>query len=218
MSETYTVVQGDHLSRVAAQFGFADYLTIWDHASNASLKKARDNPNVLLPGDRLFIPDLEPKRETVATGKTHPFQLRIETLMLRIGLEDVLFKPLANVKCELTIDGQLFSLLTNAKGQFEHVLLPTAEKAELRIRDGATRTDDLLIPVRIGHLNPIESVTGQKARLNNLGYFAGAVDKDDERLFRSAVEEFQCDQLGHAAVDGKCGPKTQAKLKAMHGC
>jgi hypothetical protein len=33
--------------------------------------------------------------------------------------------------------------------------------------------------------------------------------------FRSAVEEFQCDN--QLTVDGKCGPNTQAKLKAVHG-
>lgn len=37
-----------------------------------------------------------------------------------------------------------------------------------------------------------------------------------ELRFRSAVEEFQCDN--GLTVDGKCGPNTQAKLKLIHGC
>ncbi len=218
MSATYTVVQGDHLSRIARHYGFADYLVIWSHAENAALKKARDNPNVLLPGDQLFIPDRNLKQEPAATGKMHPYQVNVNKLVLRLTLEDAFFKPVASAKCELTIDGETFKLVTDAKGRLEHDLPPTAEKAVLVIKDAVTTINDQLIAVRIGHLDPIDAVSGQKARLNNLGYFAGALDQDDERLFRSAVEEFQCDQIGPAAVDGKCGPKTQAKLKEMHGC
>jgi hypothetical protein len=71
----------------------------------------------------------------------------------------------------------------------------------------------------VGHLDPVDTPTGQKARLNNLGYFAGSLAKEDEALFKSAVEEFQLERMGGgAAVDGKCGPKTQAKLKEAHGC
>jgi peptidoglycan hydrolase-like protein with peptidoglycan-binding domain len=42
------------------------------------------------------------------------------------------------------------------------------------------------------------------------------LDEEDEARFKSAVEEFQCDH--GLAVDGKCGPKTQAKLEEIHGC
>ncbi len=55
--------------------------------------------------------------------------------------------------------------------------------------------------------------SGQQARLDNLGYFAS--DGDDD-AFKSAVEEFQCDNS--LTVDGDCGPATQAKLKQVYGC
>jgi hypothetical protein len=62
---------------------------------------------------------------------------------------------------------------------------------------------------------PVEELSGQQVRLNNLGYFAGDVGEKDEESFRSAVEEFQC---GHgSAVDGVCGPTSQAKLNEVHG-
>jgi len=53
----HTVVQGEHLSSIAKKYGFSSYKTIWDHGQNADLKKKRQNPNVIFPGDRLFIPD-----------------------------------------------------------------------------------------------------------------------------------------------------------------
>ena len=59
--------------------------------------------------------------------------------------------------------------------------------------------------------------SGQQERLRNLGYLADPLPGDDpEELFRIAVEEFQCDHK--LAVDGKCGPATQAKLRDVHGC
>jgi hypothetical protein len=52
MAESYTVRQGDHLSKIAKAFGFSDYHTIWDHPNNGDLKQKRQNPNVLLPATR----------------------------------------------------------------------------------------------------------------------------------------------------------------------
>src|ERR1035438_5291586 len=59
MPTAYTVKQGDHLSRIADQFGFSDYRVIWDYAGNADLKAQRKNPHVLFPGDSVIIPDKE---------------------------------------------------------------------------------------------------------------------------------------------------------------
>jgi murein L,D-transpeptidase YcbB/YkuD len=59
-------------------------------------------------------------------------------------------------------------------------------------------------------------VSGQVALLKILGYSAGDVNQPDPRALRSALEEFQCDN--GLQVDGVCGPKTQPKLKRVHGC
>ena len=67
MPITYTVVQGDYVSRIAAQQGFAGYSKIWNHPNNAELKNLRQNPEVLYPGDVLFIPDRE-DRSTESEG------------------------------------------------------------------------------------------------------------------------------------------------------
>jgi peptidoglycan hydrolase-like protein with peptidoglycan-binding domain len=70
--------------------------------------------------------------------------------------------------------------------------------------------------LKVGDLDPVVEVPGQIERLNNLGYFAGVVGKNDDTAFHSAVEEFQCD-FG-LKVDAICGPKTRAKLQEIHGC
>jgi hypothetical protein len=48
--------QREHLSAIGQQNGFRSYHTIWDQPNNADLKAKRD-PQVLFPGDQLFIPD-----------------------------------------------------------------------------------------------------------------------------------------------------------------
>jgi LysM repeat protein len=218
MAETYTVKQGDFLSKIAAKYGFTNFLTIWDDPQNAELKQERKNPNVLFPGDVLTIPDKKHKQESGSTEQRLRFQLKRSKIVLRLVLEDAFNKPIANAECELAVEGETHKLVSDGKGKIEKEIPASAGKATLVIKDPSTPVNDQVIPVLIGHLDPIDKISGQKARLNNLGYFAGSLDTDDEDLLRSAVEEFQCEHMGKTEVDGKCGPKTQAKLLEVHGC
>jgi hypothetical protein len=216
MASHYTVKPGDYVAKIAEENGFYDFLTIWEHAQNKQLKEKRKNPNVLAPGDELFIPDKTLKKESGATGQLHRFQVKPGKLLLRLVLEDLYGKPVANAKCELRVDGALFQLVSAADGKIEKEIPLTAQDAELVVTDGETALKNVKLKVQIGHLDPVEELSGQKARLSNLGYYLGSLDKDDAPQFRSAVEEFQCDQ--GLTVDGDCGAKTQAKLKEIHGC
>lgn len=73
MPTMYTVKQGDYLSAIADQFGFADYTTIWNDPNNADLKSQRQNPNVLYPGDQLYIPDKTQGSYQKPTDQKHVF-------------------------------------------------------------------------------------------------------------------------------------------------
>jgi len=214
----HIVEQGEYLSLIARKYGFSDFRTIWDHPENSKLKQKRENPNVLFPGDQLFIPARESKEESGSTDQKHKFETKQGKLTLRLLLEDAYLKPIADAKCELVVEGQLFKLVTDGEGKLEKEIPATAQKATIVVKDPVTPINDDVIPIRIGELDPVEEVSGQQARLNNLGYFAGPIDQHDETLFHSAVEEFQCEHMGPSQVDGKCGPKTQAKLKEVHGC
>ena len=216
MEDYYTVQQGDHLSKIAKDNGFTDYTVIWDHPNNSDLKKLRQNPNILLPGDEVFIPDMEQKQESGAADKKHTFTVDKKTLKLRLVLEDIYEKPIAGAQCALLIDGQVFQLTTDGNGKLEQEIPLDAKEGTLTIRGDQTPFANDIIPIKIGHLDPIDEISGQVARLNNLGYSAGPLDGSDEDAFDSAVEEFQCDHS--LTVDGICGPKTQAKLKQVHGC
>lgn len=81
---------------------------------------------------------------------------------------------------------------------------------------GALHVQNMVLPFRIGTLDPVEERSGWQARLNNLGYTAGLPQAADETTLRCAVEDFQSDY--DLTVDSVCGPKTQAKLKEVYGC
>jgi N-acetylmuramoyl-L-alanine amidase len=216
MEDFHTVEQGEHLSKIAKDNGFTDFRTIWDHPQNAELKKLRQNPNVLAPGDEIFIPDKGEKSESGATEKRHTFLLNKQPLKLRLVLEDIYEKPISGAQCALLVGDQTFQLTTDSKGKLEQEIPLDATEGVLTIRGDQTPFSNEVFPIKIGHLDPVDQVSGQVARLNNLGYFAGSLDGSDTDAFKSAVEEFQCDHS--LKVDGDCGTKTQAKLKEVHGC
>jgi N-acetylmuramoyl-L-alanine amidase len=211
----HIIQQGEHLSRIADEHGFADFHTIWDHPDNADLRQQRENPNVLLPGDKLFIPLKETKEDPGATEKRHRFKFSGSDLKLRLRILDFDNQPLTNTACQLHVDGDVFELTTDAEGRIAHRIAPTAEDAML-VFDDPLVPFDLGTRIRIGHLDPVEEVSGQKARLANLGYYFTRGDGRDEERFQFGVQEFQCDH--DLKVTGVCGPETQTKLKETHGC
>lgn len=207
---THTVKQGEHLSGIAAQYGFGDYKSVWNDPGNASLRSQRPDPHVLYPGDVVTIPDKKVKHETRPTGKSHQFKTARQPLMLRLVLRDFDNLPLANTDCELEIEGEKKPLKTDANGRLETPVPATAEKGVLRVP-----ALEMELEVKIGHLDPHDKDSGWIGRLKNLGYHSGsATDPDDLRL-RYAVEEFQCDNK--LPVTGKLDAATSSKLKEIHG-
>ncbi len=216
MSSYHTVEQGEYLALIARNNGFANSAIIWNHENNADLKALRENPNILLPGDQVFIPDKQTKQADLQGGRSTKFQVQVDKLLLRLKLAEQFGEPLANAKCVVRVDGNSKEKTTDGDAVIEVQVAATAQDISLIVKEKGSPLEGLEIPIKIGHLDPVDVPTGQAARLNNLGYFAGPNDTIDEKLLASAVEEFQCDH--GLAVDGKCGPLTQAKLKKIHGC
>ena len=207
----YTVQQGDHLSGIAEQFGFQKLETIWNHANNAQLKQLRKNPHILFPGDIVFIPDKTDKTAPAPTTKLSTFQIDISKLKLNLKLMDVNDDPIASKPVTLTVEGAVVPPpATDGGGE-------TSSQIKKSAKDATLVVGDLEIPLKIGHLDPVDKQSGQIARLNNLGYEAGDAETVDIDAFESAVEEFQCD-AGIKPITGNCDGTTQGKLVAVHGC
>jgi N-acetylmuramoyl-L-alanine amidase len=210
MGQVHIVEQGEHLTQIATRYGFSDFHVVWDDPQNANLRERRPNPNVLFPGDEVYIPDPTEKRSSIETGQRHRFQLAGCKLKLRIVLQDYGGKPIAAAACTLEIDDARYKLTTDSRGTIDKEISPTARHGNLSVPDLG-----IDLPIQVGDLDPVEEPSGFKARLANLGYYLAPPDDSDDSELRSAIEEFQCDNALRA--DGICGPKTQSKLKEVHG-
>ncbi len=209
MPQTHTVQQGDHLTSIAARYGFYNRNIIWDHPANAELKENR-NPNILLPGDQLFIPDKTAKTECRPTTLLHTFYVDDQPLQLLITLKDWDGIPVANAACDLQVDAAHFPLNSDAAGNLSKSITKKAAQGAVRIDSPQT-----LIQFQIGYLDPSSADSGWRARLANLGYSSKLAEQDEGRM-RLAVEEFQCEN--GLPVTGLMDDATKAKLEAVHGC
>lgn len=217
MGFEYTVAQGDCLSSIAAQFGLADWRTIYDHPNNAAHRRRRPDPNLLFPGDRLFIPQ-EAAVEAAGTDTRHRFRKSAARVALRLAVKDVLGRPVAGRPYRLQVGLRQFSGVTGGGGEVEHEIPADASTGELFVagEEGSNLPSSETWTLRLGHLDPVDTVSGVQARLNNLGYDAGLVDGVTGPRTRGAVALFQREH--GLFVDGIAGPRTQAKLAEIHGC
>ena len=214
MPKVHVVEQGEHLSDIAARHGFSSFRVIWDHPENAELKKKRKNPNILFPGDRLFIPDKELREEARPVDQLHRFEAVREELQLRVKVLDLTDKPEGG-PCFLVAGGVPNPMAEN-DNVFEDFIQSDVKEARMEFPESRPRLKVSLSP---GRLDPVETASGQRERLNNLGYFAGYTEGNAEQ-FQFAVEEFQCDhqkELGLKKPTGVCDAKTQALLEKVHG-
>jgi N-acetylmuramoyl-L-alanine amidase len=225
MAVTHIVKQGETLSGIAAQHGFGNFRTIFDHPNNAALKARRD-PHVLFPGDRVFIPDRIEKNENRQTGAVHVFATEIRPLLLRLKLLDLDRNPIANAICDVGVETppppvkkdapppkpETQKIPTDAAGFLERrPIAPRVRHGEVTAHippkkkpppppnkdtppPPEPKETTVKFDLKIGSLNPPTKLSGQQARLNNLGYFAGFDLKDLDQLLWAA-EEFSCDML-----------------------
>lgn len=220
MSKTHVVAPDETLASIALQHGFSSANTLWDHPQNAKLREIRQNPLILFEGDEVFIPERESREEPAATERRHRFETTVETLELHVKVLDQGFQALQG-NARLLI-GSDETDMRQENSIFKAPLPPDTRSGLLDFPVSKTQRQRPRIEVRPGRLDPLDTVSGQQQRLNNLGYFAGFVPPTDPRApdsqFRWAVEEFQCDHMGPPQVDGIAGPLTLKKLKAVYGC
>jgi peptidoglycan hydrolase-like protein with peptidoglycan-binding domain len=162
---TYKVAQGDCLSSIAERFGFFPD-ALWSLPENAELKQKRKDPNVLYPGDSVFVPDLRPKEAFCGTDQRHSFRKKGVPAKLKLRLMDD-DQPRKTIPYQLEIDGRWLSGATDGDGYLEHPIPPSARKGKLLVGEGPTKD---VYELQFGTLDPIETEEGVRGRLTNLGY------------------------------------------------
>ncbi|MFH1746446.1 MAG: peptidoglycan-binding domain-containing protein [Planctomycetota bacterium] len=204
------VRQGECITSIARDTGHF-WETIWEDDGNSEVRAARQNPNVLRPEDRLAIPEMRRKDETVSPEMRHRFIRRGEPAMLRLRLEDE-GRPRANLPYVLEIDGEQHSGTTDAEGKIDERIPGSAQRAELRVGEGE---DQDIYDLQLGELDPITTNTGVQARLNHLGFNAGPVDGEIGEQTQAAIAEFQDSR--QMTVTGNPDGQTRQRLRDDHG-
>ena len=208
----YVVDQGECMASVAYENGFL-LETLWNHPGNAQLKSGRKDPNVLLPGDRVHIPEKRIREESCATDNNHQFVVKGATEILRIVLLDSDGKPRGSLPYILKVKGgRTKSGCTNKNGLVEAPIPPNAREGELIINSGGAEEH---YELDLGAIDPPSTVTGVQARLNNLGFSCGDVDGALGPLTAGAIRKFQESQ--NLPVTGKMDDNTCDALFSQHG-
>ena len=203
----YVVKEGDSIESIAFEKGYF-WETVWEHPDNAELKEVRKDPNVLLPGDRVTIPEKTPKQESGETEMRHRFLRKgiPATFALQVFDRD---EPWANQPYTLTVDDLVFTGVTDPDGLLRHPVPPNAKKGRLTIGP-----DEAVFDLDFGAVDPITEPKGIQQRLNNLGFHCGPPDGHIGEDTRAALRAFQ--ERAGLPVTGERDEATVAKLEELH--
>ena len=210
----YTVVQGDCLSSIAARFGFGDWRTIYHAPQNEGFRANRPDPNVIFPGDQLFIPTPEAEPVERATGARHTFQLRTTAPRLRVRLLMGFPFPVTHLY-RLTVDGAEHEGSV-AEGEVIDVpIRPDTASGQMWVWPQlGYPLEPFEWTFRLGQLDPANELSGVQARLNNLGFRCGTVDGIMGPKTSAALMLFQCARA--IAATGTLDDGTREALRVTH--
>jgi hypothetical protein len=239
----YVVREGDCISSIAHDHGFF-WETIWNLPENDELKRARENPFVLLKGDRVTVPALRARDESCSAEAKHRFKRKGVPGEIEIVLNELTSdepapkdytsnaegeyevpepptlepKPIKDTKYALIIDGVITTGTTDSGGKLRARIPPNARSGQVKVRPG--EPDELVIELSLGHLDPVTTWAGLAHRLRNLGYTVtgfpeGNAEGNAPAGMVGAITAFQKDK-GQTA-DGRVTTSLLDAVKQAHG-
>ena len=205
----HVVQQGDHVRKLAFRCGL-DPETVWKHEKNAALADKRKNMDLLHPGDILHLPPEPPPPVDVTAGSKNRYKAKAPRVNLKLKVA-VTGKDLGNKPFEVhgCGGGEPLKGTTLADGEISVDLPVWVREVTVKVPDAG-----LVMPMRVGDLDPIEETSGQKQRLRNLGYLPATGDIEPEQL-TAALRAFQSDQKMN--VSGQSDEETRAAIVKQHG-
>lgn len=211
----HVVTSGEGISSIAEATGFF-WQTLWNHGDNADLKRARPNPHVLLPGDRVTIPPREEKLHDAQTGRRHRFRRRGVPAQIRFQVRDAEGKPFAGKRYELKVGSLLYEGTTDAEGRILRWVAAAARTGEITVWLATPDYPEVVrYSLQVGHLEPIESTRGVKSRLNGLGFACGEASDEIDAATAEALRAFQRAQ--GMTETGQLDEATRGKIREAYG-
>lgn len=208
----YRVIPGDCLASIAERFGFSEPMIIYNHPDNAALRRARPDPNVLLAGDEVIVPERTPRVLELATEQRHRFVVKRPLTFLRLRLEEADGTPRSGLPYEVTFLNKTVKGVTTAAGVIEQPIPRDLTLAVVSVGKGKNRET---FNVGLGFVDPVTSASGLRQRLANLGLLRPLDGVSDDLALRFAIHSFQLRE----GLEPAGGPDTATlnKLVEVHG-
>jgi hypothetical protein len=212
----YIIRQGDYLTKLGHTMGFEPQ-AIWGHAKNAKLRERRPEPDMLHPGDLLWVPDApELRRLSIKGGATNRYAAHIPKkpveLRLQIGGEVLAKEPYLI----LGLGPEPIEGATDENGWLKTTVDVHVREIEVILTERA-RT----LRLRIGDLDPVDTLAGLRKRLLHLGFYqptkVGVENQDatDGDALVAALKAFQASE--ELPANGKLDDATWSALERAHG-
>lgn len=210
----HTVQPGDCIASIAHAYGFSDPKAIFDHADNAELKRKRKDLNVLYPGDRVAVPERVEKEVDCAAGQKHRFTVKLPKVKLHLVLVGPDGEAMSGKTYKLVVGDRTIPGTTTGVGAVEAEVPADATTGTLylKMRDD-DEGDGFPFPLQIGHLDPVEEISGVQARLENSGFHCGGESALGPKT-RAALAGFQ-KKMGLDPT-GDLDDDTRTRLRGLH--
>lgn len=209
---SHVVAPGECLASIAEHYGFADPAVIYNHPENAALRRERPDPNVLLAGDVVAIPDRKLREIRTGTEQRQRVVVKRRPVELRLRLLDDQRQPRAGLPFVVEFQDQSIRGTTDGDGVVIAAVPSWLPAATVRVTDHGTEE---VFQVALGYLDPADSAEGLQQRLANLGYLISAPGVPVPVMLRLALEAFQRDR--GIRPTGEPDADTVAALLLEHG-
>ncbi|MCC7374379.1 MAG: peptidoglycan-binding protein [Verrucomicrobiales bacterium] len=200
------------MSSIASTHGFS-WQTLWEAPGNADLRQLRKDPHILYPGDIVQIPKKELGSAVGATQARHRFRRNWVPEFLHIRLLEPDGSPKTGWHYCMMVDAVILKEgFTPETGEVRLPIPPNAGSGKIHLNKGETTEE---YAFSLGTLDPIETISGIRARLNHLGFTCGDVDDYSRPAMAGAISAFQ--RSRNLPVTGQIDDTTRNRLKQEHG-
>jgi hypothetical protein len=185
-TKPYVVRSGDYLTSIAHCYGVKPD-DIWNHPSNAALRQQRANPEVLAPGDVLFVPAVQRKWLAADVGSTNTFVATVPTVSVDLQLSQ------DDGQGNNALAGAAYVIQGLPGGDLQGTIgndTVISFQVPVYLSEVTLVLPDLqtVYPVRLGCIDPVETDSGLRRRLVHLGY---ADDPEESYSLEDAISAFQ---------------------------
>ena len=215
----YEIKPGDWFAKIVKREGYGDFWRpIFSHAGNKAFRSECPDPNLLIPGKKCILPEKEGREESRQSDARSRFKKKAQKSELHLVILRPNGQALKSAKYKLVfhgpgVEGQTVEKKTDGSGAIKCEITPDVDSAILTI-------EGTEFELKIGHLEPVDTVKGVQARLQNLNYSIAAIDDGAGGAGSPTEAAIRAFQKNNSLADpeGVAEKATTDKLKQVYGC